>query len=111
MLSPLFRTLIGKRELTPELLYTVLDQTLAKIQPRMLILDPLVRLHRGDENSASEISELLEAFFATAETRMLVLYLIFSIPNALAWGAVLLAVLRELTQERRERFSASQEAF
>jgi hypothetical protein len=33
--------------------------TLAKTKPRLLILDPMVRLHRGDENSASEVSELL----------------------------------------------------
>ncbi len=36
-----------------------LGMTLAAMKPRMLILDPLVRLHRGDENSAAEISELL----------------------------------------------------
>lgn len=36
-----------------------LDATLAAIKPRLLVLDPLVRLHRGDENSSSEISALL----------------------------------------------------
>lgn len=36
-----------------------LDATLTKIRPRLLVLDPLVRLHRGDENSSAEISELL----------------------------------------------------
>ena len=36
-----------------------LAATLAKVRPRLLILDPLVRLHRGDENSSAEISELL----------------------------------------------------
>ncbi|MEQ1569916.1 MAG: AAA family ATPase [Myxococcota bacterium] len=36
-----------------------LSSTLAKIRPRLLVLDPLVRLHRGDENSSAEISELL----------------------------------------------------
>jgi hypothetical protein len=36
-----------------------LDATLAQLKPRLLILDPLVRLHRGDENSAGEISALL----------------------------------------------------
>lgn len=36
-----------------------LSATLAKIRPRLLVLDPLVRLHRGDENSSAEISELL----------------------------------------------------
>jgi RecA-family ATPase len=36
-----------------------LHATLAKIRPRLLVLDPLVRLHRADENSSAEISELL----------------------------------------------------
>lgn len=36
-----------------------LDQTLAILQPKMLLLDPLVRLHRLDENSAADISGLL----------------------------------------------------
>jgi hypothetical protein len=36
-----------------------LSMTLTATKPRLLILDPLVRLHRGDENSAAEISELL----------------------------------------------------
>jgi hypothetical protein len=36
-----------------------LADTVAKIKPRLLVLDPLVRLHRGDENSASDVSGLL----------------------------------------------------
>lgn len=36
-----------------------LKTTLEKLRPRILILDPLVRLHRLDENSASDISSLL----------------------------------------------------
>lgn len=36
-----------------------LHMTLAEVKPRMLILDPLVRLHRGDENSAGDVSDLL----------------------------------------------------
>ncbi|HGY09736.1 MAG TPA: AAA family ATPase [Oceanithermus profundus] len=36
-----------------------LEATVAHIRPRMLILDPLVRLHRADENSAADISALL----------------------------------------------------
>ncbi len=36
-----------------------LSATLAEIKPKMLVLDPLVRLHRGDENSAAEVSDLL----------------------------------------------------
>ncbi|HHH28302.1 MAG TPA: AAA family ATPase [Polyangiaceae bacterium] len=36
-----------------------LRATIAQHQPRLLILDPLVRLHRCDENSAGEMSVLL----------------------------------------------------
>ena len=36
-----------------------LAATVAKLTPRLLVLDPLVRLHRADENSSSEISGLL----------------------------------------------------
>ncbi|MFQ5902362.1 MAG: AAA family ATPase [Candidatus Binatia bacterium] len=36
-----------------------LQATLAAFKPRLLLLDPLVRLHRLDENSAADISSLL----------------------------------------------------
>jgi hypothetical protein len=36
-----------------------LQQTIERMRPRLLVLDPLVRLHRLDENSSSEISALL----------------------------------------------------
>jgi len=36
-----------------------LDATIKLLRPRILVLDPLVRLHRLDENSASDISALL----------------------------------------------------
>jgi len=36
-----------------------LGATLAHVKPRLLVLDPLVRLHHGDENSSAEVSELL----------------------------------------------------
>ena len=36
-----------------------LDQTLSTLKPKLLLLDPLVRLHRLDENSAADISGLL----------------------------------------------------
>lgn len=36
-----------------------IDATLAKIRPRLLVLDPLVRIHSADENSSAEMSELL----------------------------------------------------
>jgi hypothetical protein len=34
--------------------------TIEKVRPRLLVLDPLVRLHRSDENSASEVATLLD---------------------------------------------------
>jgi hypothetical protein len=36
-----------------------LQKTIRERKPRMLVLDPLVRLHRCDENSAQEVSGLL----------------------------------------------------
>ncbi len=36
-----------------------LKATLSAVKPRLLVLDPLVRLHRLDENSAADISNLL----------------------------------------------------
>ena len=36
-----------------------LQKTLRALRPRLLVLDPLVRLHRLDENSANEVSGLL----------------------------------------------------
>lgn len=36
-----------------------LDTTLSALQPKLLLLDPLIRLHGLDENSAAEISGLL----------------------------------------------------
>jgi hypothetical protein len=36
-----------------------LQKTIRSLRPRLLVLDPLVRLHRLDENSANEVSGLL----------------------------------------------------
>lgn len=36
-----------------------LSATIGNTHPRLVILDPLVRLHRGDENSATAIADLL----------------------------------------------------
>lgn len=38
---------------------TRLARTIAELKPRVVLLDPLVRMHRLDENSAAEISGLL----------------------------------------------------
>jgi AAA domain len=36
-----------------------LAETVAKLQPRLLVLDPFVRLHRIDENTSGEVAPLL----------------------------------------------------
>ena len=36
-----------------------LDETIARLQPRLLVLDPFVRLHRIDENVSGEVAPLL----------------------------------------------------
>jgi hypothetical protein len=38
---------------------SALDSTIAELRPRLLILDPFVRLHRIDENSSGEVAPLL----------------------------------------------------
>jgi hypothetical protein len=36
-----------------------LEETVAKLRPRLLVLDPFVRLHRIDENASGEVAPLL----------------------------------------------------
>lgn len=36
-----------------------LAEALGRVKPRLLVLDPLVRLHQSDENSSADISEIL----------------------------------------------------
>jgi len=36
-----------------------LDETVARLKPRLLVLDPFVRLHRIDENASGEVAPLL----------------------------------------------------
>jgi hypothetical protein len=38
---------------------TSLDETIARLKPRLLVLDPFVRLHRIDENVSGEVAPLL----------------------------------------------------
>lgn len=45
-----------------------LTETIAAIRPRLLVLDPFVRLHRIDENAAAEVAPLL-AYLRTLERR------------------------------------------
>jgi len=45
-----------------------LDETVARLKPRLLILDPFVRLHRIDENASAEVAPLL-AFLRELQRR------------------------------------------
>ena len=45
-----------------------LEETLAKLKPRLLVLDPFVRLHRIDENASGEVAPLL-AFLRELQRR------------------------------------------
>lgn len=45
-----------------------LDETIARLRPRLLILDPFVRLHRIDENISGEVAPLL-AFLRELQRR------------------------------------------
>ncbi|MBJ7333508.1 MAG: AAA family ATPase [Thermoleophilia bacterium] len=45
-----------------------LAETIARLQPRLLILDPFVRLHRIDENASGEVAPLL-AFLRELQRR------------------------------------------
>ena len=53
-----------------------LDQTVQRIRPALLLLDPLVRLHSLDENSASDISSLLGFLRAINRRHQLALVLV-----------------------------------
>lgn len=56
---PLFLILAQQLRLDLDLDRQRLAQAIDKYQPRLLVLDPFVRLHRLDENSAMEVSALL----------------------------------------------------
>ena len=45
-----------------------LEQTVARLKPRLLVLDPFVRLHRIDENASGEVAPLL-AFLRDLQRR------------------------------------------
>jgi hypothetical protein len=44
-------------------------ETARQLRPRLVLLDPLVRLHRVDENNASEVAELL-AYFRSLQRQL-----------------------------------------
>ncbi len=45
-----------------------LEATLAAFKPKLLLLDPLIRLHRADENSVSEMSVILDGLRSLARS-------------------------------------------
>jgi hypothetical protein len=47
---------------------TLLEQTIISLKPRLLVLDPFVRLHRIDENASGEVAPLL-AFLRELQRR------------------------------------------
>jgi len=53
-----------------------LAATIARIQPRLLLLDPLIRLHLCDENAASEMSALLGFLRALSREHQLAIVLV-----------------------------------
>ena len=53
-----------------------LARTVARIRPRLLVLDPLVRLHRADENSAAEIAPILDFLRRLARARQTAVLLV-----------------------------------
>jgi hypothetical protein len=48
---------------------TRLRETIKRLQPRLLLLDPLVRLHGIDENDAGQVAELL-AYFRSLQRQL-----------------------------------------
>ena len=55
---------------------SLLVQAITKLEPRLLILDPLVRLHSLDENSAADVSSLLGWLRALSRTHNLAIVVV-----------------------------------
>ncbi|MEK6707026.1 MAG: AAA family ATPase [Bdellovibrionota bacterium] len=56
---PLFTITLPSMRLDKEPDQLRLRQAISKVGPRLVVLDPLVRLHRSDENNAKEMSAIL----------------------------------------------------
>ncbi len=63
-----------------------LGATVAQCQPRLLILDPLIRLHRADENSAPEMAGVLDGLRALARATDCAVLLVHHTRKAPAGG-------------------------
>jgi hypothetical protein len=64
-----------------------LEATLAAFAPRLLLLDPLIRLHRADENSASEMSVILDGLRKLARSSKTAILLVHHARKAAAGNA------------------------
>jgi len=64
-----------------------LEATLAAAKPRLLLLDPLIRLHRADENSASEMSIILDGLRNLARSSRTAILLVHHARKAAAGNA------------------------
>lgn len=64
-----------------------LEATLAAARPRLLLLDPLIRLHRADENSASEMSVILDGLRNLARSSRTAVLLVHHARKAAAGNA------------------------
>jgi RecA-family ATPase len=64
-----------------------LEATLAAFKPRLLLLDPLIRLHRADENSASEMSVILDGLRKLARSSKTAILLVHHSRKAAAGNA------------------------
>jgi hypothetical protein len=63
-----------------------LAATIAQTAPRLLILDPLIRLHRADENSAAEMAVILDGLRTLARTTGCAILLVHHTRKAPAGG-------------------------
>ena len=63
-----------------------LEANLAATRPRLLLLDPLIRLHRADENSASEMSVILDGLRNLARSSRTAVLLVHHARKAAAAG-------------------------
>jgi hypothetical protein len=64
-----------------------LEATLAAFKPKLLLLDPLIRLHRADENSASEMSVILDGLRRLARSSGTAILLVHHARKAAAGSA------------------------
>ena len=63
-----------------------LAATVAQVAPRLLVLDPLIRLHRADENSAAEMAVVLDGLRMIARTTDCAILLVHHTRKAPAGG-------------------------